>query len=198
MIDNYFVDILKTSAKVLYDRGFIGLYHGAISARNTQQNFIINSKNAFLNSLTKESLIELDFNPSRVWENASHEANIHAKIYNKMPSAKFVSSIFATSIITASLVFDEIEPMDYFGQKLYKTIPIYNPKSFTDWSKRAPHELSEYFKTSKEQIAIIKGVGLYCVNRDLDNMIRNIAVINKTCEVLLACENIAPTKHCAL
>lgn len=198
MIDKYFIDILERSAKVLYDRNFIGLYHGAISARNTEQSFIINSKNAFLNSLTKENLIELDFNPSKVWENANNQANIHAKIYNKIHSAKFISSIFATSIITASLVFDEIEPIDYFGQELYKKIPIYDPKSFRDWDTRAPHELSQYFKNSQEQIAIVKGVGLYCVNRDLDNMIRNIAVINKACEVLLSCENIAPTKHCVL
>lgn len=198
MIEEHFLNLLKKSSKVLYDRGFIGLYHGAISARNTQQSFIINSKSAFLNSLTRDSLIELDFHPSKVWENASHEANTHAKIYNKIPSVKFVSSIFATSIITASLVFDEIVPIDYFGHKLYKTIPIYDPKSFSDWSDRAPHELSEYFKKSKEQIIVVKGVGLYCANRDLDNMIRNIAVINKACEVLLSCENIAPSKHCVL
>ncbi len=198
MIEDYFLNLLKKSSKVLYDRGFIGLYHGAVSARNTHQSFIINSKSAFLNALTKESLIELDFNPSKVWENASHQANIHAKIYTKVPSAKFISSIFATSIITASLVFDEIVPIDYFGKILYDKIPIYDPKAFSDWDDRAPHELSEYFKNSKEQIIIIKGVGLYCANRDLDNMIRNIAVINKTCEVLLACENIAPSKHCVL
>ena len=193
MIDEYFVNILQKSSKVFYDRGFIGLYHGAISARNTQQSFIINSKNASLNALDKEGLMELDFNPSKVWENASLEANIHAKIYNKVASAKFITSISANSIIAASLVFDEIVPMDYVGQMLYKKIPIYDPKSFVDWYNRAPHELSEYFKKTKEQIIIIKGVGLYSINRDLDNMIRNVVIINKTCEVLLAYENIKPT-----
>ena len=193
MIDEYFIDILGKASKILFDRGFIGLYHGSISARNTYKTFTINTKGAFFASLDRDNLIELDFNHSTIWDNASKTANIHAKIYNKIPSAKFISSIFATSIVTASLLYKSIKPQDYHGRTIYKKIPIYDPKKFSDWEERAPHELSQYFHKNNTNIIVVKGVGIYCYDRNLDNMIRNIAIINKSCEVLLAMDSVRET-----
>jgi len=191
MISQYYLNLLKVNSKALFDRGFIGLYHGAISAKNTHQSFIINTRESFFNSLDKSSLIELDFNESKIWEMASNESKIHANIYKKLPSAKYVSSIFSSNIVAVSLIYEDcINPIDYYGKTIYGEIPIYDPRQFHDWHERAPHELPLYFQKNNVDFVIVKGIGLYCFKRDIHDMIRSIAILNKTSEILLKCRNV--------
>jgi L-fuculose-phosphate aldolase len=84
-----------------------------------------------------------------------------------------------------ALRYNIITPKDYFGYKELKNISVYDPKNFDDWYERASSEISKYFATNKTNIMVIKGYGVYAFNRDISQMAKELAILEKSCRLLL-------------
>jgi L-fuculose-phosphate aldolase len=84
-----------------------------------------------------------------------------------------------------SLEHNIITPKDYFGHKEFNSIEIVDPKQFEDWYDRAQSEIAYYFQTNKTDIMIIRGYGVYAFNRDLHEMARKLAILEKSCRLLM-------------
>ncbi|MCK4874580.1 MAG: class II aldolase/adducin family protein, partial [Sulfurimonas sp.] len=65
------------------------------------------------------------------------------------------------------------------------SIEIVDPKQFEDWYERANSEIAYYFNSKKTDIMVIRGYGVYTFNRDLHEMAKKIAILEKSCRLLL-------------
>jgi L-fuculose-phosphate aldolase len=84
-----------------------------------------------------------------------------------------------------SLEHNIITPKDYFGYKELGSIEIIDPKQFDDWYDRAQSEIAYYFQTKKTSIMVIRGYGVYSFNRDLHEMAKKLAILEKSCRLLM-------------
>ena len=84
-----------------------------------------------------------------------------------------------------SLDHNLITPKDYFGYKELGSIEIVDPRSFDDWYDRANSEIAYYFQSKKTDIMVIRGYGVYTFNRDIHEMAKKIAILEKSCRLLL-------------
>ena len=84
-----------------------------------------------------------------------------------------------------SLDHNIISPKDYFGHKEIGSIEIFDPREFDDWYDRAESEISYYFQTNKTNIIVIRGYGVYSFNRDLHEMAKQLAILEKSCRILM-------------
>ncbi len=84
-----------------------------------------------------------------------------------------------------SLEHNIIAPKDYFGHKEIGSIEIVDPKQFDDWYDRAESEISYYFQTKKTNLMVIRGYGVYAFNRDLHAMAKQLAILEKSCRLLM-------------
>ena len=84
-----------------------------------------------------------------------------------------------------SLKHNIISPKDYFGHQEIGSIEIFDPKQFDDWYDRAQSEITYYFQTKKTNIMVIRGYGVYAFNRDLHEMAKQLAILEKSCRLLM-------------
>jgi L-fuculose-phosphate aldolase len=84
-----------------------------------------------------------------------------------------------------SLYYNTITPKDYFGYKTFKSIDVFDPKPFDDWYERAQSEIAYYFQSKKTDIMIIRGFGVYAFNRDIHEMAKKLAILEKSCKILM-------------
>ena len=176
---------LSTLALSMFRKDFFGIYHGSISAKTESNRFIINTKEAIFDALDENSIIELYFKKDYRWNQASIDSNIHFSIYSQISEAKFVSFSMPPFTTAYSLEHNIITPKDYFGYKELGSIEIIDPKQFDDWYDRAQSEIAYYFQTKKTNIMIIRGYGVYAFNRDLHEMAKTLAILEKSCRLLM-------------
>ncbi|MBL0708912.1 MAG: class II aldolase and adducin N-terminal domain-containing protein [Sulfurimonas sp.] len=176
---------LSTLALSMFRKDFFGIYHGSLSAKTQSNRFIINTKEAIFDALDDDSLIELYFKKDYRWNRASIDSNIHFSIYSQISDAKFISFSMPPFTTAYSLEHNIITPKDYFGFKELGSIKIVNPKQFEDWYDRAQSEIAYYFQTKKTNIMVIRGYGVYSFNRDLHEMAKQLAILEKSCRLLL-------------
>ncbi len=169
----------------LFRKDFFGIYHGSISAKTDNGRFMINTKDALFDSLDENSLIELYFQKDYRWNQASIDASIHEAIYSTLSDAKFVSFSMPPFTSAYTLKHNIIEPKDFFGKQELGTLEIYDPKNFDDWYERASSEIPKYFQTHKTNLMIIRGYGVYAFHRDIAEMAKYLAVLEKSCRLLL-------------
>jgi len=172
----------------MFQNDFFGLYHGSISAKTDSNRFIINQKEAIFHNLESSELLELGHNRDYRWKKASMDTPIHAQIYSQISDAKFISFTMPPYTTSYSFNHSVIVPKDYFGQKECKGIPIYDPKSFDDWYDRASSEIPQFFIKQETNIIVIKGYGVYAYSRDLQSMTRKLAILEKSCRLLMLSE----------
>ena len=182
---------LSTLALSMFRKDFFGIYHGSISAKTESNRFIINTKEAVFDSLDSDSLIELYFKKDYRWNQASIDAKIHYSIYSQISDAKFICFTMPPFTTAYSLKHNMISPKDYFGYKDIGTIDIIDPKQFDDWYLRAQSEITYYFQTRKTNIMVIRGYGVYAFNRDMHAMAKQLAVLEKSCRLLMLDGSIA-------
>ncbi|QOY53876.1 class II aldolase/adducin family protein [Candidatus Sulfurimonas marisnigri] len=175
---------LSLLALSMFRKDFFGIYHGSISAKTESNRFIINTKEAIFDSID-ENLIELYFKKDYRWNQASIDANIHHSIYSQISDAKFICFSMPPFTTAYSLNHNMIIPKDYFGYKEIGSIQIVDPKQFEDWYDRAQSEISYYFQSQKTDIMVIRGYGVYTFNRDIHEMAKKIAILEKSCRLLL-------------
>jgi len=185
---NYLKSELAKLSHSMFQDDFFGLYHGSISAKTDSNRFIINKKEAVFHDLQNNDLLELGHQKDYRWKEASIDTPIHAQIYSQISDAKFISFTMPPYTLAYSFNHSVISPKDYFGQKECKSIPIYNPKIFDDWYDRASSEIPQHFIQNETNIIVIKGYGIYAFSRDLHSMTRKLAIVEKSCRLLMLSE----------
>ena len=176
---------LSTLALSMFRKDFFGIYHGSISAKTESNRFIINTKEAIFDALDDVSLIELYFKKDYRWNQASIDAKIHFSIYSQISEAKFICFSMPQFTTAYSLQHNIIEPKDYFGHKEIGRIEIIDPRQFEDWYDRADSEIAYYLQTNKTNIMVIRGYGVYAYSRDIHEMAKKLAVLEKSCRLLM-------------
>jgi L-fuculose-phosphate aldolase len=178
-------DQLSSLALSMFRKDFFGIYHGSISAKTESNRFIINTKEAVFDDLNEDTLIQLYFKKDYRWNQASIDSGIHHSIYSQISEAKYICFSMPPFTTAYSLNHNIIVPKDYFGFKEIGTVDIFCPKQFDDWYDRAKSEIAYYFQTNKTDIMVIKGYGVYSYNRDLNDMAKKLAVLEKSCRLLM-------------
>ena len=176
---------LSTLALSMFRKDFFGIYHGSISAKTESNRFIVNTKEAIFDALDNISLIELYFKKDYRWNQASIDSNIHYSIYSQISEAKFICFSMPQFTTAYSLQHNTITPKDYFGHKEIGTIEIINPRQFDDWYDRAYSEIPYYFQTHRTNIMVIRGYGVYAYSRDIHEMAKKLAILEKSCRLLM-------------
>jgi L-fuculose-phosphate aldolase len=176
---------LSTLALSMFRKDFFGIYHGSISAKTESSRFLINTKEAVFDALDNTSLIELYFKKDYRWNQASIDAKIHFSIYSQISEAKFICFSMPQFTTAYSLEHNFITPKDYFGHKELGSIEVINPRQFEDWYDRADSEISYYLQTKKTNIMVIRGYGVYAYSRDMHEMAKTLAILEKSCRLLM-------------
>jgi L-fuculose-phosphate aldolase len=180
---------LSTLSLSLFRKDFFGIYHGSISAKTESSRFLINTKEAVFDTIQEPSLIELYFKRDYRWNQASIDADIHQNIYSNILEAKYICFTMPQFTTAYSINHNVITPEDYFGYKEIGSIEIFNPKQFDDWYDRAQSEIVQYFQHKKTNIIVIKGYGVYAYSRDLYEMAKKLAILEKSCRLLMLNDN---------
>ena len=176
---------LASLALSMFRKDFFGIYHGSLSAKTESSRFLINTKEAVFDALDNSSLIELYFKKDYRWNQASIDASIHHSIYSQISEAKFIAFTMPQFTTAYSLDHNIITPKDYFGYEEIGNIEIFNPKQFDDWYERASSEIAYYFQTNKTNLMVIRGYGVYAYSRDMHEMAKQLAILEKSCRLLM-------------
>jgi len=176
---------LSSLALSMFRKDFFGIYHGSISAKTESHRFLINTKEAIFDALDDMSLIELYFKKDYRWNQASIDAKIHYSIYSQISEAKFICFSMPQFTTAYSLKHNIITPKDYFGHKEIGSITIIDPKQFEDWYDRADSEIAYYLQSQKTNIMVIRGYGVYAYSRDIHEMAKKLAILEKSCRLLM-------------
>lgn len=183
--------ILGVSA-TMFAKGFLGIFYGSLSARISQDRFIINKGEAIFDKLTLESLIVLDKTHDYRWNEASKDAHIHANLYASFSEAKFISYAMPPYVTAFSLKNATLEPKDYFGYEyLGQSIPIFDPKDFETWYERADTDIVRHLKQSKQDFIIVRGYGVYVYGRDMGEIAKKIDLIEQSAKILSLSQSLA-------
>ena len=185
MIDKNTVKLLSDLSLTMFRKNFFGIYHGAISSKVDHNSFIINTSDAIFDEMCEKSFCELFVNKKDYrWKIASLEANIHAAIYDNIHEAKYIA--FGVPIYTTAYTFDhdEIVLDDYFGKMTFGKIPVIDPGDFNTWYKRNAQEITDYLKTTDSHTMIIKGIGAYVYDRDINELVKKVAILENSCRLL--------------
>lgn len=185
MIDSPTVKLLSELSLTMFSKNFFGIYHGAISAKMDQNSFIINTADAIFDKMDENSFCKLNMDKEDYrWKIASIESDIHSTIYNNIHEAKYIA--FGVPIYTTAYTFehDEIVFDDFFGKTTFGKIPIYDPGDFKTWYARNALEITKYLKETDTHVMIIRGVGTYVYDRDINNLIKKVAILENSCRLL--------------
>lgn len=185
MVNKNTVKLLSDLSLTMFRKNFFGIYHGAISAKVDHNSFIINTSDAIFDEMSENSFCELFVHKQDYrWKIASIEAHIHAAIYDNIHEAKYIA--FGVPIYTTAYTFDHDELIldDYFGKTTFGNIPIYNPGDFKTWYKRNAQEITDYLKTTDTHTMIIRGIGAYVYDRDINELVKKVAILENSCRLL--------------
>lgn len=175
----------------LCQSGLFGIFYGSISARRSKENFLINRKDALLDSMDLDSFMLLHDKEDYRWKEASLDSYIHASIYRNFLDAQFVICAYTPFASAYSLKRTSLIPNDYLGYKvLGKQCPILDSKDYDTLYERVDTDIVRYFKTHKSNFVIIKGFGIYAYGRDLNAVVKLIATAEHSCKISLFSESI--------
>ncbi len=185
MIDKNTVQHLADISLALFRKNFFGIYHGAISKKIDHGSFIINKKDAIFDEIDEAALTQLKMNiHDYSWDQASMEAVIHSAIYTQIHEAKFIAFGMPPYITAYTLEHDKIICEDYFGKTIFEEILVHDPGSFDDWYDRNHVEIPKLLKSSKNNLIIIKGVGVYVYDRDMNDLVKKVAILENSARLL--------------
>ena len=185
MVDKSTVKLLADLSLTMFRKNFFGIYHGSISAKIDQHDFMINTSDAIFDEMDENSFCSLNISKQDYrWHIASMESHIHATIYANIHEAKYIA--FGMPIYTTAytLNHNKIVLEDFFGKTTFGEISIYNPGDFSTWYKRNALEITKYLKESDNNIMVIKGIGTYVYDRDIHELVKKIAILENSCRLL--------------
>ncbi len=175
---------LEAVSSSMFTKNFFGIFHGSISAKLEDNAFIINSKEAIFDKLKDDDFITLYCKKDYRWKSASIDADIHLKIYQNISEAKYITYTMPPFITAYTLRHDSIRPRDYFGDRIIGEIRVYDPKNFETWYPRASDEIYRNMLQTQNDMILIRGYGLYSYSRDLNLLIKKIAILENSCRLL--------------
>jgi L-fuculose-phosphate aldolase len=185
MIDKNTTKLLADISLALFTKNFFGIYHGSISSKIDHNTFVINTKNAIFDEIDENYLSVLKMNNKDYnWNVASIESDVHNSIYNQIHEAKFIACGMPPYTIAYTLNHDIIEFDDYFGKEILGTIKVYDPGDFKTWYSRNALEITKSLKEENTNIMVIRGIGVYVYDRDINEMIKKIAILENSCRIL--------------
>jgi len=183
-MQEHLLNELRHVSLSMFRKDFIGIFHGSLSARVEHNKFVINKEDTIFDDVAGEDFIELYSKKDYRWKEASLDADIHLNIYKNINEAKYICYAMPPFVTAYSLGHDTIVPKDYFGALHFGSIPVYDPKQFEDWYERADIEIYRYMREVSSNIIVIKGYGIYAYDRDIHQMAKNIALLEKSCKLL--------------
>jgi len=190
-LDKHLIEDIQHISLSLFNKNFFSVYHGSISARISNSEFIINSKDTILDEVTEESLVKLDCQKRDYrWSMANDDVHIHENIYETIPNAKYISYTMPPYATAYSLKHGKVLPQDYFGKKILGEVIVYDPKNFDDWLERAPFEIPQFFQKHDTHLLLIKGFGLISYDRDITEMAKKISILENSCRLLALSANL--------
>lgn len=169
----------------MFRKNFFDIFHGAISIKIDDSKFIINTKDAVLNSPALNNYITLAHKRDYSWQEASVDAFIHSFIYKEISEAKCIAYAFPNFTMAHSLNNEKLIPKDYFGYKKFKEVGIYNPGDYDSWHERADVEICNFLKQNKINFIIVRGYGLYVYERELSQLAKTISMIENSAKILV-------------
>lgn len=184
-MDKHIIKQIRDLSLAMFRKDFVGIFHGSISTKVEFNKFIINKKDAIFDDITEKSLIELYFHKDYRWNEASIDSEIHLNIYQNIHEAKYILYAMPPYIMAYALKHNKIIPQDYFGKKMFGEIDVYDPLDYSDWYERADTEIFRHLKDTKKSLMVIKGYGVYAYDRDIHQLVKKVAVLNKSCNLLL-------------
>lgn len=185
MFDKKIVDHLTKISLALFRKNFFGIYHGSLSKKIDHNKFIINKNDAIFDEIEESALCELSMNTHDYsWDLASIDAIIHGAIYTQIHEAKYISCGMPPYTSAYALDHDEIICEDYFGQTTFDKIIVHDPGDFETWYDRNYREVPTLLKISNNNIIVIKGVGVYVYDRDMNNLVKKVAILENSCRLL--------------
>ncbi len=185
MINKNVVELLTNISLALFRKNFFGIYHGSISSKTDHNSFVINTKEAIFDEIDSEHLCYLKMNiHDYSWKLASIEADIHNSIYTQIHEAKYIACGMPPYTTAYALEHDTIELEDYFGKTLVGEIKVYDPGDFDNWYDRNSIEITKFLKQSTNHIMVIRGVGVYVYDRDMNELIKKVAILENSCRLL--------------
>jgi len=185
MIDKKIVKRLSDISLALFRKNFFGIYHGSISKKVDHNSFIINKKEAIFDEIEEGDLIQLSMNTDDYsWNLASMEAKIHNAIYNQIHEAKYIACGMSPYTTAYALEHEKIVLEDYFGKIMFDEIIVHDPADFNTWYDRNLYEIPTLLKLSTNHILIIKGVGVYVYDRDMNELVKKVAILENSCRLL--------------
>jgi len=185
MIDKNIIKHLSEISLALFRKNFFGIYHGSISKKTHHNSFIINTKEAIFDELNESTLCKLTMNVKDYsWNIASMEADIHNAIYNQIHEAKYIACGMPPYTTAYALQNDYIALEDYFGKTIFDTIFVHDPGDFDSWYERNHLEIPTLLKLSPTNLVVIKGVGVYVYDRDMNELVKKVAILENSCRLL--------------
>ena len=185
MIDKNIVKHLSDISLALFRKNFFGIYHGSISKKVDHNNFIINKKEAIFDEIKENALCQLSMNNyDYSWKLASIEADVHNSIYGQIHEAKYIACGMPPYASAYSLEHDEIVFEDYFGKTIFGRLKVFDPGDFNTWYNRNALEITRELMQAKNNIIIIKGIGVYVCDRDMNDLIKKVAILENSCRLL--------------
>lgn len=188
-MDEYYYEILKKIALSMFRERLLGIFHGSISAKIKENQFLINKKGAIFDSLGKDDFITLFSKKDYRRQDASIDSDIHINIYKNIKEAKFVTYAMPPHLIAYTLEHDFIMPRDYFGAMRFKKIGVYDLKNYDDWYERAPYEICNYMMNENSDVMIIRGYGVFAHARSAEQLAKKVAILENSCKLLSLSKN---------
>lgn len=185
-MDSHLLKELQHISSSMFAKNYFGVFHGSISAKIDIHAFVINKKDTILDEVEKDNFIRLTTNTRRDyrWKEASPDSEIHLQIYQTLPNAKYISYTMPPYATAFTLDNKVVIPQDYYGYTALKEVHVYDPGSYDNWEKRAPYEISNYFRQNANHLLLIKGFGLISYDRDLLEMAKKVAILENSCRLL--------------
>jgi L-fuculose-phosphate aldolase len=185
MVDKEIVKHLSDISLTLFRKNFFGIYHGSISKKVEHDYFVINTKEAIFDEINESTLCQLKMeHRDYSWNFASMEAVVHKAIYTKLHESKYIACGMPPYTCAYTLIHDEIKFEDYFGKMTFDKILVYDPGDFNTWEDRSATEIPRLLKLSIYNLIIIKGIGVYVCDRDMNNLIKKVAILENSCRLL--------------
>lgn len=185
MTEKNITKLLSDISLALFRKNFFGIYHGSISAKTDHNSLIINTKEAIFDEIDENSLCKLKLNSDDYnWNLASIEVDVHNEIYNQIHEAKFIACGMPPYTTAYTLNHDVIEFDDIFGKEVLGKIEVYDPGDFATWYDRSSLEVTKYLKETSNHIMVIRGIGVYVYDRDINELIKKVAILEKSCQIL--------------
>lgn len=184
MLEQHLINELKAVSLSMFRKNFLGIFHGSLSAKIENNIFVINKSDSIFDELTDDDFVELYTKKDYRWNCASLDSDIHMNIYNNISEAKYICYTMAPFTTAYALTHDKLIPKDYFGQTILKELDVYDPKDFDTWYKRAHLEIFKYLKGNNKDMMLIRGYGLYTYSRDLNDLVKKIAILENSAKLL--------------